>query len=268
MSVGQFVRLDPDWDEIRARFSRQVRKDTNDFERKRGFSCRSSNSIEDFDYFYERMLVPYATSRFGKYSASMPREKVRSIFDKGFLLLIEKDGVVVAGQLAYESGGVLHANRLGILDGDPQYVKCGAAMAAYFYSLRVAMQRGCVELSLGGSLPFLNNGVLRHKAEWGATFVDSDRDSDCFSVFASDDPARARPFFAYCPTVVMERGQFRVLAASAGGDGLRAPIGEDDLERWRKLGLTGGWIFTEEGCYKYSFGPGQPPTAAHDRGEA
>ena len=249
--AGQILDVADGWEGVRSRFSRQVRKDTNDFERKRGFRFRHATSVEEFDFFYDRMFLPYVKNRFGKYAALIRRERLRSIFDEGFLFLVEKDGVAVAGQLGKVRDGVLEASRIGILDGDPRHVRAGAMQAAYYHCIRIALDRGCKEVDVGGSGPFLSNGALRHKAEWGAKFRDTEVESEWFHVFTGADPRAARPFLSMHPTVILEGGRLCVLAAARDGVDDQAAQMLDQLRRWRRLGLDAARVITEHGWRDY-----------------
>jgi hypothetical protein len=61
--------------------------------------------------------------------------------------------------------------KLGVLGGNFDYVKRGAIIALYYYTIQYLKQRNHEKLSLGLARPFFNDGVLHHKLNWGAKIV-------------------------------------------------------------------------------------------------
>ena len=257
--MGQVIDLTGGWERIRARFPKGLRSLTNGFERKRGFSCRESRVAEDFEYFYRRMYLPYAHSRFGEYAALKSKAYLQKLFDEGFLLFFEKDGIALSGAIVTVRGGVLWRSTIGILDGDPGHVEAGAGLATYFYSLQRALQLAVQEVDVGGGPPFLSNGVLQHKAHWGARLRMLEREAEWFDLFLGLRTADALPFLARHPTVVSEQGRLCVLAA-APRDG-REPQDEllqARLRSWRRLGLDWAKVFDEHGVRDFDLRPEIP----------
>ncbi|MBS1522156.1 MAG: hypothetical protein JST50_14235 [Bacteroidetes bacterium] len=49
-------------------------------------------------------------------------------------------------------------------------LSAGATAAVYWFLIPRAYELGCKSISLGGTPPYLENGVLRYKAKWQARF--------------------------------------------------------------------------------------------------
>lgn len=252
LSVGQVIDLTGGWEQVRSRFVKSLRNVTNDFERKHGLGSRESRSAEDFEYFYERMYLPYARSRFGDHAALKTREWLRRIFDSGFLLFIVRDGVAVACQLCSGQGEVFWFAALGVLDGDPKHVRAGALTACYYYCIQHALRHGYRAMDVGGGPPFLSNGVLRHKADWGARVRELERESERFDFFLGARPAAAIPFLVRHPTVVGDKTHMGVLAAMPGDAADQAEQLQAELRRWRKLGLDEASVLALDGWHTYA----------------
>lgn len=259
LSVGQAIDLSGGWGQVRSRFVKSLRNQTNDFERKRGLSCRESRSAQDFEHFYESMYLPYARSRFGQFASVKPKQSLRRIFDAGLLFFIERDGVALACQLCAGRGDVFWFATLGVLDGDLQHVRAGALTACYFYCIRHALRHGYRAMDVGGGLPFLSDGVLRHKADWGAQLCELERESECFDLFLGARPAAAMTFLARHPTVVDDGGRMCVLAALPAHDGDAMEQLGVELQRWRKLGLETARLLTPEGWHTHALRSDNPP---------
>ncbi|MDD2736004.1 MAG: GNAT family N-acetyltransferase [Desulfuromonadaceae bacterium] len=135
--------------------------------KKFGLTQRISHNSEDLAFFYHRMSQPLIR-KFGDAVMRDSYDELKSVFEKGVLIFVLYNGEPISGVLCYEDKGLFTAYRSGLLDGDPSYLKMGATSAFYFYFLEYAREHGCQTVDLMQSLPFLNDGVYRHKQHWGA----------------------------------------------------------------------------------------------------
>jgi hypothetical protein len=110
--------------------------------------------------------------------------------------------------------GAIVFRRTGVLDGDESLIKGGAQTALYYFQLRHALEKGYRALDTMMSAPFLNDGVYRHKAEWGATALPDDEAPSWVYFFGARPSDKTAHFFALNPVVVQTT------------DGLRAVIGD------------------------------------------
>lgn len=193
--LRQTIDLTGDWTEIKGRFrSKSKRTDFNKFSREQQFRIRISHDEADFEFFYHRIYLPHI-QKFGKaakvLSAAFMRNKY---FVPGFLILIEDEGIAVAGALITVEGDTMHCQSDGVVDGDPALVKRGMLSALYVASLRYAKERNVRTVDLGLSRPFLNDGVYRHKRAWGASVSISGDQEEAIYFF---DPASSEHFRAF-----------------------------------------------------------------------
>ncbi len=137
--------------------------------RQQGFTPRVTRDRGAIERFYRTMYLPYVHQTHGERAfvatlAELERESPQGIE----LLLIEHGGREVAGViLGSHDTQRLDALELGVLDADRSLVKRGVLGAIYYFALRLAQERGCRRLYLGGSRPFLTDGALRYKSKWG-----------------------------------------------------------------------------------------------------
>jgi hypothetical protein len=206
--VRQVIDTSGSWDDVRRRFATKRRQIANNFERKTGLSCRVTHAAEDFDLFYHRMFVPHITRRYGALATIDDYGEMRRFFEQGSLLLVTKDGRPIAGALNVEEDGVLRFRRTGVLDGDESHVEVGAQTALYYFQIRHANHRGLRALDTMKSACFLNDGVYRHKRDWGASVHADDEATTWLYLFAKDLRAEATvKLFADHPVAVHgERG--------------------------------------------------------------
>ena len=61
--------------------------------------------------------------------------------------------------------------KLGVLRGDFKFVKRGALIALYYYTIQYLKERNHEKFSFGSTRPFFSDGVLHHKLNWGAKIV-------------------------------------------------------------------------------------------------
>jgi len=132
-----------------------------------------STDPADFHFFYHQMYLPYTEKRFGKTRVEISKETMRHNFDNGELLLVKQEEQVVAGGIINYSilEGIPRGTQIGVYHGNFEYVKRGALLAYYYYSINYLKKQGYKTFSLGSTRPLFNDGVLRHKLIWGAKVI-------------------------------------------------------------------------------------------------
>jgi hypothetical protein len=174
--------LIPEWitceidlsNEIGSRSKSKRTLKTNIRKIKRGnFTYSITKDIAAFDFFYYYMHLPYISKRHGDSAFKMSYLDIRKSFENGELLQIKEKGKIVAGVIIDYK--IMHdmprITKLGVLNGDFNYVKRGALSALYYYTIRYLKEKKYKKLSLGSTRPFLSDGVLQHKLNWGAKIV-------------------------------------------------------------------------------------------------
>ena len=154
------------WEEIEQSF----RSHMNNIRRARkaGFTFETSHEQADFDYFYDRMHLPYINQRHRGYGMIEPKTELQPLFEKGFVTFVKTpDGKRIAGDLNALWGDVFFSFVVGILDGDSTWVQSGALSAMYYHLMETTYHSSASRYDLGAVRPFLKNGLFQYKRRWG-----------------------------------------------------------------------------------------------------
>jgi len=126
---------------------------------------------EDFDYFKEKLYLPYITKRHGEEAIVADLKKKWESSESPSLISVKEDGKIVAGSLINKTGDCLYGLRLGILDGNEEYLRHGVVGAIYYFSILEGQKMGCRYLNVGTARPFLSDGLTKYKMGLGAEFI-------------------------------------------------------------------------------------------------
>ena len=180
-------------------FLRQLQKNETTYE-----VTRDPKAFEDF---YSNMYLPYIRNRFGDRAFPMSHEDMVGKLGSSELFFLTVNGERVAGDiLLYEDNGV-RAWSTGVKDGDPSHVKAGAMRALDYLRTQYLTERGYKALHMGGSRPFLLDGVLRHKREIRVRL--SNHAERYFSLSPTAGAAGAAAFVANNPFIYESQGTYR-----------------------------------------------------------
>ena len=126
---------------------------------------------ENFEHFYNNFYLPYITKRHGEEAWIEDLNVMWSSSPSPFLIAIKEDGVIVAEAIVKKSEESLFLLRLGVLDGIEEYRNHGVIGAIYYFGILEAQKMGCHDLDVGGTRPFLTNGLTKFKFGLGAEIV-------------------------------------------------------------------------------------------------
>jgi len=134
--------------------------------RKHGFEFEVTRDEERFKDFYHHMHVPYVTKIYGPKSYCRTYDEMWAQLGSFDLVLIRKQsqpGLALAGFfILYEPTGPRFW-ALGVRDGNEDYVSDGVIASLYLFCFDYFAQKGFNRVYMGGSRPFLRDGVLRSK---------------------------------------------------------------------------------------------------------
>lgn len=126
-----------------------------------------------FKNFYYKMHVPFVRYRHGNTGYIIGYERYKQLSRYADLLLIKKRDTFVAGWFLRHSKKGVYTDFSGFKDGDYKYVKEGAMSALIYFSVMWLKEKGYSKVSLGGTNPFLKDGILKYKVQRGAQISDS-----------------------------------------------------------------------------------------------
>lgn len=171
---------------------------------KRGdFGYVISKEEEDFEYFYYKMYEPYIYKKHKELVFHQKYDEMKKSFENGELLFIKEGNKKVAGGIIdyKKMDGIPRLTKLGVNDGDFEYVKRGALVALYYYTIQYLKSNNHSHLSLGLVRPFMNDGILRHKLSWGSKVVFEDSSAFLFSIISNKECLKK--FFLKSPIITI-----------------------------------------------------------------
>jgi hypothetical protein len=136
------------------------------------FTCKFSQAIADFDYFYYNMYLP-AARRFDEAALVFSYEGLLKYgMKRGGLLLLQLNDQPVGAVLVYIQNSTCFMLVCGMLNGDTDLRDKGINIAFYWYSLQWAISQGAKYINFGGTNAWKSDGVFFAKRRWGAKVVD------------------------------------------------------------------------------------------------
>lgn len=163
-------------DQIRKRswgFSDMIRRT-----KKNNYTYEVTRDKSLIESFYYKMHVPFVRYRHGNTGYIISYERYKKLSRYAELLLIKKQDTFVAGWFLRHSKRDVFTDLSGFKDGDYKYVKEGAMGALIYFSVLWLKEKGYSKVSLGGTNPFLKDGILKYKVQGGAQISDSFSVSD------------------------------------------------------------------------------------------
>jgi len=193
-----------------------------------GFSIRQSTDEDSFQRFYWRFYRPFVEARHGDAAVVYPPGILRRRLRRGAITWASLDGAPVLGS-AYEIvGDTLRQLVVGAEGGRIDDLAHLATCAARLENMRLAHATGLRWLDLGGTAPWLSDGITAHKRAWGAEVIDRPGNHRLLLVGWRRWTAAVARYLAAFPLILRRSWGF---GAVAGGIGEPAAA----LERWRRM---------------------------------
>ena len=143
---------------------------------KRGFAWRKTNAVEDFKLFYQTMYAPFVKERFRFDASILTYESMLRVYNRrGFLLLVEEDGVPVSGALMYVpelAPTTVNYWKYGLADVNnlsPALFGERNSMTEAMV-LQYAVDQKFTEIDFGLTRAMPNDGIFHHKKRLGCDF--------------------------------------------------------------------------------------------------
>ena len=155
-----------DWQSLEDRFREQKRYIRK--AQKENFSITISREKDDFDFFYDNMLVPLAERKYEDRARIAQHEYLAKLFPKGFITFVStQDGQRIAGAFNIVDGDLYSGMVMGVLNGNEAWIQKGVVALLYQSDIQYCYKNGLKRIDIGESVPFANNGLFRYKAMWG-----------------------------------------------------------------------------------------------------
>jgi len=164
--INFIMDLTPQLNDIFERLNRRRKRDIKTV-LQQGYSFEIATTDEKLDLFYHKMYLPFIKGRYREAATCDPITMLRRLYHKGGILFVKKENVYVAGILFYHNNRTVYCHCIGIYEGNPLYVQNAAGVAALYFLIGWAKERGFAELDYGPNRPFLKEGIFTYKKEWG-----------------------------------------------------------------------------------------------------
>jgi hypothetical protein len=117
--------------------------------------------------FYENMYAPFIKMQYAEECCMSYLGEFLNDIDNKKLLMIQKDGEWVAGELWDFRGNHVILMELGIRLDRLDLVQEGVIQAIYFFRYQYFMNKPDVRIDLMGARPFYDDGLIYFKKRWG-----------------------------------------------------------------------------------------------------
>ena len=169
------------------------------------------NSETAFEEFYHEMLVPTISARHENRANISSFEAMLPVFHRGYLLAAYQGNEWVAANLMVpQDDSILNSANIGWRDGSEQLMKDRVVSALQYEKIIRGKADGFEILDLGSSDPFVNDGPLNFKLNWGGEMIAPSPSYDgdhlqgirsYFSVHFNIASENAQTMLKHCPVL-------------------------------------------------------------------
>lgn len=134
-----------------------------------GCKWHFSRSRSDFDYFYERLYLPFVRSRHGERAQIAPYPFQWDFWIEGAgggLLLVTQGGKTVGGAVCLVVDKICYGIELGVLDANETLMKQGIYVYLLWCVAEWGQAQGAQFYNMGGAKAWRCNGSYQFKAKW------------------------------------------------------------------------------------------------------
>jgi hypothetical protein len=196
-----------------------------------GLSTEITEGDGNFDYFYDKMYLPFMTQRHGDSAYVRDSRWCRQSLRHGGFVWVLQDGQRVGGCLFERHGRTLELCVVGLLNGNPELKRQGAISALYMRAVEQARIEGCEWAGFGAVRPSLTDGLLRFKAKWDSSLCASLTNSYSFLVRWERWNPAVEALLSSTPLIYSAAGGFSAVAVLARP----GPAEQSDLQSLRRM---------------------------------
>jgi hypothetical protein len=168
--VTMRINIDRPTDEI---FNKKVTnfRDVMRRIRKYALTYEIYSDKEMFDFFNERFYHPYIENRHGEEAYIEDLDIMWKSAEHPLMMAVKEKESIVGMVFVIVSGDIIYLKRVGLIEGNQEYLKHGVIGAFYYFGILEGLKRGCRYVDVGGSRPFLTDGLTKHKTGMGGEFL-------------------------------------------------------------------------------------------------
>jgi hypothetical protein len=159
--------------------------------RKYALTDEISSDREMFDFFKERFYHPYMEKRHAGEAFIEDLDTMWKSADHPLMMAVKEKNKIVGMVFMEVSGDTIYLKRVGLIDGNNEYLVHGVLGAFYYFGILEGLKRGCKFVDLGGSRPFLTDGLTIHKKSMGGEFLPDPSQSNEYHWFGVNERSPA-----------------------------------------------------------------------------
>jgi hypothetical protein len=171
----------PEWTTMRINIDRPMSeicdKNVSDFKdvirriRLHNLTYEMLTDKESFNSFYKKYYLPYMNNRHGEEAWIEDLNKLWESSSSLELMAIKESNTIVGVALIKKSEDAICLFRIGLLDGDEEYRRHGVIGSMYYFGIVEGQKMKYRFLDMGGTRPFLTDGLTKYKIGLGGQFV-------------------------------------------------------------------------------------------------
>ena len=156
--------------------------------------------------FYHNMYLPYITEAHDDEAIVMEYDSIKEEFKNCDLILVKYREEYIGGILIRYIGESAHLWRIGIKNGNKDYLQQGVVGALYYFSLCCLKEKGFKKVGLGDTRAFLKDGVLQYKKKWGMRIISASGTGFLVNILSAKNPDKE--IFFRNPFIYMNKEKF------------------------------------------------------------
>ncbi len=131
--------------------------------RKFELTYETTKDPRRFNEFYHKMYLPYMRQRHSDPAAIASYSALAEIFARGELILVSDASDILCGGLFEIQNEKVRCHKMGVKDGNLEYVREGVIGACYYFLVSEMKKRSFKKIHLGEMRPLLNDGITKFK---------------------------------------------------------------------------------------------------------
>jgi len=183
--LNRFQKFDgyifPEWTNMRINIDRPINeicKDgVTDFSnvkrriRKYNLTYEIRTDIDSLNYFNDKIYIPFISKRHGEEAWIDDVHMIWKSSVTPMIMNIRENNVIVGASLIIKTEDSLCLKRLGLLDGNEEFLRHGVIGALYYFGIVEGINMKCRYFDVGGTRPFLSDGLTKFKMGLGGEFI-------------------------------------------------------------------------------------------------
>jgi hypothetical protein len=227
LGMHEYLRV-PEWVRMVAKVSKSNERFTSssvkrDLQvvRKNGLRWRVSNDPRELRVHLERDYYPYTRLRHGEDAFVQPPGVVKSAFNNGGLLIVEKDSRPIAGLVFEKRKKTMQMWTLACVRSDASLLSNGALAAVYAFCFEYARAAGLDFVDMRGCRPCPSDSLFFVKQKWGARVEEHGELAFEFLFHWHTANESALRFLEKTPLIIRDGENLSVMGTAAGGQTIR-----------------------------------------------